>query len=411
MKVRVFLILLLVLFISPIYQVSANEDESYFTEQAAKITQDKFHRERLVDAAKLYTDGNLAASYNSDTANISIFSKGNKTLSLVNEYNLFELGLNPDKTHIRTIQVLNNAIYMVVNEYGENRTDINIRKVTFDENKVHTSPPLYTLPESFETAVNNNLVLTKSANADSLVVAMYGDIFETELVVITVNEENGELSEQDIVPVDSRIIHASMNTSGILVVIPYNGDIETYTQNELGKFSLAHSYMDDGLPRLEQSENIMLNPESGHISLGDSSQFVIIRITETAEVEVVLSVSSEDVFEGTPLSYRALQSNSFVITGNLGGRLGEARAFTYSDDGSYKFQSTFYFSTLDDGHAKPTLSYLYGNEMLIREGRQDNKSAYGVLSFDNDFIFTYNRFLQKEHANSEIPWSINHTKE
>lgn len=410
MKIRIFLILLLALFISPIYLVSANEGESYFTEQAAKITQDKFHRERLVDASNFYTDGSLIASYNSDTANISIFSKGNKTLSLVNEYNLFELGLNPNNTHIRTIQVLNNAIYMIVNEYGENRTDINIRKVTFDENKVHTSPPLYTLPESFETAVNNNLVLTKSANADSLVVVMYEDIFETELIVISVDGENGELSKQDIVPVDSRIIHASINTSGILVVIPYNGDIETYTQNDLGEFSLAHSYMNDDLPRRELPENIMLNPESGHMSLGDSSQFMIIKITEAAKVEVVLSVASEDIFEGTPLSYKALQSDSFVIAGNLGGRSGEARLFSYSDDGSYKFQSTFHFATLDDAYADPTLSYLDSNEMLIREGRQDNKSAYGVLSFNDSFNVTYKRFLEKEYANSEIPWNIHYTK-
>ena len=89
MKIRIFLILLLVLCISPIYLVSANEDESYFTEQTAKITQDKFHRERLVDASKFYTDGNLIASYNSDTSSISIFSKGDNTLTLTNEYNLF----------------------------------------------------------------------------------------------------------------------------------------------------------------------------------------------------------------------------------------------------------------------------------------------------------------------------------
>jgi hypothetical protein len=411
MKERIFLLYLLILLILPIYQVSANENESYFTEKTAKITQDKFHRERLFNASKLYTDGELVAGYDSDTGSISILSKQNKTLSLISEYNLFELGLNPDKTHIRTIEVLNNSIYMVVNEYGIDNDDvnINIRKIHFDNNKVIISEPLYTLPESFPTSINNDLILSKSANGDALIAVMYGYILETELVVIEVDEQTKELIEQGILSLESSTVHASINASGTLIVIPYNGEIKTYTQNETGEFSIAHSFMDEDLPRREHSERIMLNSESGHIALVDSTRFAILKITETAKVELILSVSSEELFESISLSHVALQLGSFVVTGNMGGALGEARVFTYAEDGSYNFQSTFDFSTLGDSFTNPALSYLYDNEMLIREHTQE-KSAYGVLSFDDDVSFTYNRFVEREFANTELPWSIHHQK-
>ena len=323
----------------------------------------------------------------------------------------FELGLNPNKTHIRTIEVLNNAIYMVVNEYDTENdiTDINIRKIIFSNNKVLISDPLFKLPESFTTAVNRDLILTKSSAGDALIARMNNIIFESELVVIGLNKQNDELFEQDVLPVDSGILHASINSSGILVVIPYNDDIQTYIQNESGQFSLADSFKDESLPRREFSGNIMLNSDTGHISLSDSSKFTILRVTETAKVEIILTVSSGEFFESNSLFRVALQAGSFVVTDIQSERPREAQVYSYSEEGDYDLQSTFYFSSLNDSWAKPVISYLYGNQMLVKE-HNDAKSAYGVLSFDDYFNFTYNRFLEKEYANSEIPWSINHTK-
>lgn len=411
MKVRVFFILMLALFISPIYQANAIQDESYFTEQAAKITQDKFHRERLVDAAKFYTDGNLVVSYNSDTANISVFAKGDKTLSLVNEYNLYELGLSANKAHIRTIEVLNNAVYMVVNEYGtgNDETEINIRRVTFENNKVHLSEPLYRFPDSFETAVNRDIVLTKSATGGMLIARMNQSIFETQLAIIGLNKQNGELFEQEILPVGADIIHSSITASGILVVAD-NDEIQTYTQNESGKFSLSHTFKDESLPRPEFSERIVLNTDTSHILLSDSTKLNIIKVTEDAKLEIILSANSQDFFESNPLFRVSLQANTFVVTDIQSERSRVAKVYSYTEEGDYEFQSSFYFSSLNDNWAKPEMSYLYGNEVLIREHRSDVKSAYGVLSFDDYFNFTYNRFLEKEYAYSELPWDIHYTK-